>query len=68
MSHTTVLMWGPEELIGWQEARTKQKIDAANGLVVKTFMVQGSTPSECRTQPIAQLWVLGWQTGQPFFS
>ena len=68
MSHTTVLMWGSEEVIGWQEARAKEKMDAATGLVDKTFMEQGSTPSECRTQPIAQLWVLGWQTGQPFFS
>ncbi len=39
-----------------------------NGLVDKTFMTQGSTPSECRTQPIGRPWVLGWQTGQAFFN
>ena len=68
MSHTTVLMWGSEEVIGWQEARAKEKMDAATGLVEKTFMAQGSTPSSCHAQPIAWPSVLGWQAGQPFLN
>jgi hypothetical protein len=53
---------------GWQEAKAKQKIDAAKGLVERTFMAQGSTPSRCPPQPNARPWMLGWQTRQAFFN